>query len=840
MPQSCPKCHSDSPDDTDYCGKCGAPLHASQEAPASQAETLWAPLNELTAGSIFAGRYQIIEELGHGGMGRVYKVIDTKVNEKIALKLVKPEIASDKGTLERFNNELRLARTISQKNVCRMYDMGEAGGSRFITMEYVQGEDLKSMIEMSGSLSLGMLLNVGKQVCDGLAEAHGLGVVHRDLKPQNIMIDKHGNAKIMDFGIARSVREKGLTGPSVMIGTPEYMSPEQAEARIADHRSDIYSLGVILYEMATSRVPFTGDTALGVAMKHKGEAPKDPRQLNPNIPDDLGAVILRCLEKDAEKRYGNVADLKADLERVEQGLPTLDRVVPRRSSRITKDITVKLNVKRVLSTAMIVIGLAAAGLLIWRLAPRRDAGTAALKSRSIAILPFEDLSAERDQEPLADGISETLINALSRVEGLRVAARTSSFFFKGKEQDVHEIGRKLGVGTLLEGSVQVSARKLRIMVRLIDAVNGFPIWAQDYHKTVDDIFGIQDDISESVVRALKIELMGERRDPRAPARTTDREAYNLYLRGRYFWEKREKGDLEKAIGFFNQAIGKDPSYALAYAGIADCYVILGDNQYIPVDDAFPKAKAASLKALEIDDEIAEAHASLASLLESYEHDFSGAEKEFLLAIQRNPGYATARHWYALFLSCQGRHEEAIAEMERARELDPLSPRLNANLGLVLYYASRYDRAISELERSIELFPEHGANYEYITRAFALAGRYEEAMTAVHRLLELVADPSAAITGPALINVLSGRRAEAQKGLAKAMAYAQENFTSAIAIAEILAGLGEKDQALGWLDKALAANESTLAHLKVNPLFDAVRSDPRFKALLRKIGFDEEI
>jgi serine/threonine protein kinase/predicted Zn-dependent protease len=708
----CPKCHFDNPSDSGFCSKCGTQIQpSSADISISQTETLQTPIKELTTGSTFAGRYQVIEELGKGGMGRVYKVFDTDIKEKVALKLLKPEIASDRETIERFSNELKYARKISHRNVCRMYDLGKAEGTHFITMEYVSGEDLKTVIRMTGSLTIGATLSIGKQVCDGLAEAHSLGVVHRDLKPQNIMIDKGGNAKIMDFGIARSIREKGITGPSVMIGTPEYMSPEQAEAKEVDHRSDIYSLGIILYEMATGRVPFEGDTALSIAMKHKGEIPKDPKQFNPNIPDDLSGVILKCLEKDKAKRYQAAAEVRSELEKIEKGIPTTERVVPERKTLTSREITVKFTLRKLFIPALIFVALIVIGAILWRIVPSKKAVLPLSGKPTLAVLYFKNNTGDEKLEIWRSGLSDLLISALSQSKYINVLSSDQVFSLLKRlnlleaksyaSEDLKKVASDGGATHILQGYYTRAGDNFRINITLQKAETGEIVGSENAEGPGErSFFPMVDELIRKVKANFQLsseQLATDLEKEVQKIITSSPEAYKYYVESRKYHYSIE---YRKCIPLLEKAIALDLEFAMAYRALGSAYNNLGDMS---------KHKVYIKKAVELSDRL------------------SDRERYF---IQGNINFYNApeRDW-----------NKAIEAYNRVLELYPDDPMVNYELGYIYMLLEEWDKSIQYFEVCRKNKYTFLAIYAHLADVYRAKGFYDKAGEVLEYCIENISD-----------------------------------------------------------------------------------------------------
>jgi len=706
----CPECRFENPTDTGFCIKCGEPLRSPDDIPTiSNTKTLQMPGEELTRGSTFASRYEIIEELGRGGMGRVYRVFDKKIGEEVALKLLNPEIASDKRTIERFRNELRFARKIAHRNVCRMYDLSEDEGAQYITMEYVPGEDLKSMIKMTRQLSAGQVIFIAKQICKGLAEAHRLGVVHRDLKPQNIIIDKEGNARIMDFGIARSTKEKGLTGVGVMIGTPEYMPPEQVEGKETDHRSDIYALGVIMYEMATGRLPFEGHSSLSIAMKHKTDRAPDPRQFNTQIPRDLSRVILKCMEKERERRYQSAGELLSDFEKMERGILTEEREVLAGKPTSLKDVLVasKRGWPLIIAVFMVIV---IAGVTFFVLRKEAPVPVPSMQ-KMLVVLPFENLGPPED-EYFADGLTEEITSRLSALRGLGVISRTSAFQYKGTEKMVKQIGEELGVDYVLEGTVRWDRRldgrgRVRVTPQLIRVSDDTHLWAERYDRVIEDIFAVQSEIAEQVIKQLDITVLEPERKTLFAKPTENLEAYDYYLRGiKQFtnaYLSQDAKEYEKTFEMFGEAVKLDPEFTLAFVWRANVHRHMYQVGVDRSDERLEKARQDISRALELDPEFPEARLQLASYYALAFQDYDQA-LQILESVQKaRPNLSP--YTLGVYQTRIGKWEEGLKNIERAFRLNPRSSDTAHVLGRRYAWLGRYDESEEWFIRALSVYPD---------------------------------------------------------------------------------------------------------------------------------------
>ncbi len=825
----CPKCQSDNPDAQKFCGECATPLTAAEDAQLSFTRTLETPIEALTRGSLFADRYEIIEKLGCGGMGEVYRVEDTKAKEEIALKLIKPEIATEIKTIERFRNELTIARKIAHRNVCKMFDLGEEKGTYYITMEYVPGEDLKSFIRRSKRLSIPSAISIAKQVCNGLAEAHRLEIVHRDLKPNNIMIDRAGSAKIMDFGIARSLVAKEMTSTGMMIGTPEYMSPEQAEGQEVEQRSDIYALGITLYEMVTGSVPFKGDTAFAVGLKHKSETPENPNKLNPQIPEELSRMIMKCLEKRKESRYQNIDEIRNMISSIEKKFQSKDSDIPKRQKR-TK-IFNNSGPKRFLlyiGIPIVLISLILGGYFLFLY--QHEA------IDSIAVLPFEN--SDPDTEFLSDGITESLINKLSQLPSFqKVIARNSILRFKDKDIDPQQTGNELGVDTVLMGQMSLRGDELSISVELIKVNDNSHIWGTTYKRDATELFAIEEAMSNSIIENLRLRLTNEEHKRLAKRQTNNIEAYKKYLQGRFYWNMRTEEGMKKSIQFYEQAIKADSLYALAYSGIADAYLTLVHWGDVPQSVAVPKAKAAATRALEIDESLAEAYSTLAAIKSEIEWDWVGAESGYKRAIALNPSYATAHQWHGEHLAYMGRFAEALGEFKRARELDPLSPIINAMWAWVYYFMGEYEQSVEACNQIIKHNSDFYPPYIYLGWNYLNKGMYKEAVDISEKAIVLSGGNTLAVSSLIIAHASLGEKDKANEILHALLDRSKQNYVSPFHIAKTYAGLKEKELAFEWLERAFQERVIRITSLRYGRWFDDLRSDPRYKALLFKMNLD---
>jgi serine/threonine protein kinase/Tfp pilus assembly protein PilF len=848
MDVKCPECQASNPDTVKFCGECGAQLPLAKGIEFT--ETLEAAKLELTRGATFAGRYEVIEELGKGGMGRVYRVEDTKLGQEVALKLIRPDVASDEKTIERFRNELRTARTIRHKNVCGMYDLGEENGTHYITMEYIRGEDLKSLIHKMGLLSPGQIITIAKQICDGLAEAHRLGIIHRDLKPQNVMIDLEGNARVMDFGIARSLEAKGITGPGIIIGTPEYMSPEQVEGKEVDQRSDIYSLGVILYEMATGQVPFEGDTPFVIGMKHKSETPKDPRELNSQTPKDLSQVILRCLEKDKDKRYQSAGEVRAELASIAAGLPTTEKVIPKRKPLTSRQITVQFSLKKLFVPVLAFAAIVTIGLILLRFLPKSriiSSPPSPSDKPSLAILYFENNTGDAELDQWRKGLAELLITDLSQSKYFHVLSGDRIYdilremdLLEAKSystRELEEIASRGGAKYVLRGGYTKAADTFRININLQDIGKHDSIGSETVTgRGEGSLYELVDELTRRIKGNFHLSDQAIAADPDKEVgkiTSSSPEAYRYYSEAR---RHHLNGEFREAIPLYEKAVSIDPGFAMAHRGMAAAYSNIGNVE---------KSREAIQKALELSDRISDRERYLiqGQFYSQSESTYDKAIEAFNELIALYPDddiaynslgviFSRIEEWekaienfkvalslkkdvlnsdvLAILYNKKGLYDEARRVLEDYLRTEPDAAPIHVDLGSGYLFQGRYELALEEAEKAFLLDPGYPETYSLKGSVYQLQGDFRKAEEEYRKIFNLSGDKSAHIPprfGLADIFLTQGKIEETKRETEQVMSLATElNLKTwqvyARSYLAYLAGLKDPARALEETEKAL--------------------------------------
>ena len=734
--------------------------------------------------------YKIVEELGRGGMGVVYKAEDTKLKRTVALKFLPPDLTRDPKAKQRFIHEAQAASSLDHNNVCTIYEIDETEeGQTFIVMACYEGEILKDKIQ-KGPLKIEEAIDIAIQIAQGLEKAHKKGIVHRDIKPANIFIADDGIVKILDFGLVKLAGPTQLTKTGTALGTVAYMSPEQAKGEKVDHRSDIWSLGVVLYEMLTGQLPFKGEYEQAVVYSILNEEPPSILDLQKGIPTELGQIVEKTLVKKREERYQSVEELLADVRAIRENFETAD-------------------------------------------------AKTALKEKippSIAVLPFVNMSADPEQEYFCDGMAEELISALTKIENLHVPARTSAFAFKGEKIDMREIGRKLNVATVLEGSVRKAGNRLRITAQLINVTDGYHLWSERFDRELDDVFAIQDEISMAIVDKLKIRILKGEKEKLFKRYTDNLEAYSLYLKGRYYWNSLTPEGWEKSFECYQKAIEIDPTYALAYVGLSIWHQSLAFWGDVPPSQAIPKSREFAQKAIELDDSISDAHNSLAVGYALYDWNLSAADKEFKRTIELDPTNALGYVNYALISTNWKRFEEALVYARRAQKLDPLSSMINTWVSIILMYAGQYEEAVEGLQQVIAKDPGFWQPHLWLCFAFISGSIFEEAVSAGEKAVELSGRASIAKAVLACTYFLSGRSKKGEELLESLKERSQSTYVPATFFVWIYSARNNMDKALHWLQKAAKEHDPWIFWYGAGS--DALRADdPRFNALLKKIGLE---